>query len=737
MSLVLIISLGLRLLATAWVLALFTRVKDCWTALLVFVFGLTVCDEALEIVLKWQGAYILPSGQIDEWISLSMSGVALVIGVALGRAYVENRNTLAGLQESERRYRSLFQDSKDVVYMTSQDGTIVEVNQAGLDLFGYDADEVRRINVAQVYARPEERAVFQERMARDGYVKDYEVQLKRKDGTVVDCLLTAAVRRGPAGRVLGYHGIVRDVTELKKAQRALRESEERFRLIAQQSLVGIYMIRNGCLEFVNDAYVQFGGRPRDQLVGRGMQGMLELVHPDDRELVREQIVKKSRGDPDAKASYEFRFLRPDGEVRTLQLYSRHVEHEYDQIILGVLVDVTERKRAEEERARLEAQMRHAQKLESLGVLAGGIAHDFNNLLVGILGNASFIFDDLPEGSSTRQSVAHIIDAAERAAELVREMLAYSGRGHFLVEPVNLSVLTRDMAHLLESSISKRAVLEYALEEKLPNILADAAQMRQIIMNLLTNASEAVEDSGGTIRLSTGVIEADRQYLLDSILAEELPEGQYVFVEVADSGVGIEPRLLPRIFEPFYSTKFTGRGLGLAAVLGIVRGHKGAIKVTSRPGNGSVFRVLFPVHEDPAAIVPVASVGSPVSEMPSPTGWVLVVDDEEIVRSIARRILEREGFRVLLARDGEEGLEVFRAEHERLHAVVLDLTMPKLGGEEVFKRMRAINPRVPVLLSSGYDEQEVVGRLDHDGLAGFVQKPYRAANLLAKLRRALP
>ena len=399
----------------------------------------------------------------------------------------------------------------------------------------------------------------------------------------------------------------------------------------------------------------------------------------------------------------------------------------------VMRDITERKRAEEERKKLEAKLQQAQKLESLGVLAGGIAHDFNNLLMGVLGNADIALLELPPESPARGKLMNITTAALLAAELTKQMLAYSGKGKFVVEALKLSKLVGEMAHLLEVSISKNVVLKYDFPDDLPAIEADATQIRQVVMNLILNASEAMGEKNGVVAVSTGVIEADRSYLSETYLDENLPEGDYVSLEVADTGCGMDEQTQQKIFDPFFTTKFTGRGLGLAAVLGIVRGHGAALRIYSQPQRGTTFKVLFPASRQAVE----ESVGPSATELEwRGSGVILVVDDEETVRIATKMMLEKLGFTVLTAQDGRDALEVFRGRVDEIVAVLLDLTMPRLDGEETFRELRRIRPDVRVILSSGYNEQETTDRFAGKGLAGFLQKPYRVRQLAEKVRQVL-
>ena len=400
-------------------------------------------------------------------------------------------------------------------------------------------------------------------------------------------------------------------------------------------------------------------------------------------------------------------------------------------VIAVVRDLTERKKEEEERRAFEAQMQHAQKLESLGVLAGGIAHDFNNLLVAILGNAELALMELSPVSPVREPIQDIIQASRRAADLAKQMLAYSGKGRFVVTALDLSEMVREMSYLLEVSISKRATLKTHLATHLPCIEGDATQIRQVIMNLITNASEAIGDMDGIISLTTGVLDCTRASFAEAYLAKDLAEGLYVYLDVTDSGCGMDSATLAKVFDPFFTTKFTGRGLGLAAVHGIIRGHKGAIKIRTEKGHGASLQVLFPALAHATA----AAQGADAPPMISwrGQGTVLLVDDEETVRDVGTKMLRKMGFDVLPAKDGREAVELFRQHAGQLACVVLDLTMPHMDGEQTCQELIQIDPSVPVILASGYNEQELAQRFTGTGFAGFLQKPYQYADLLAKLR----
>ncbi len=438
---------------------------------------------------------------------------------------------------------------------------------------------------------------------------------------------------------------------------------------------------------------------------------------------------------------EIRVVRKDGSEKWEIVNGAPIYNDDGELIAGFVAfpDITERRRAEQEKLALERQMQQAQKLESLGVLAGGIAHDFNNLLMIILGSAELALEELSPMSPGRDSIQEIESACKRAAELAQQMLAYSGKGRFVIEPIDLRKLVEETAHLLEASISKKAVLRYDFAENPSTFDGDVTQIRQVIMNLITNASEAIGEESGTITLSTGAMYCDRAYLddlhpaLQANLDQPLPVGVYSYFEVSDTGCGMHAETIEKIFDPFFTTKFTGRGLGMSAILGIVRGHKGAIKVYSEIGRGTSSKILFPTGESGAGVLAAGSRAEAEAEDWRGAGTVLVADDEQRVRAVAGKLLERMGFSVLAAADGREALQLFREHVGEIACVLLDLTMPQMDGEQAFGEIRRLDPGVAVILCSGYNEQDSTQRFAGKGLAGFLQKPYRMAELRTKLK----
>jgi PAS domain S-box-containing protein len=514
----------------------------------------------------------------------------------------------------------------------------------------------------------------------------------------------------------------RDELERRVEERTaqLRESEERFRRLVAVSFEGILIHQRGTIREVNPALIALFGYPSSELVGSRLE---RLLVPGEREVVRERIRAGAEG------AFEATALRKDGSTFPVEIECGQVVHRGRAFCVCGVRDISERRNAEEERRRLERHMQEVQKLESLGVLAGGIAHDFNNLLTVILGNSRVVMEDLPVDSPMRDQLRRVRAAGEQAAGLVEQMLAYSGKPSASQIPLDLSHLVAEMLDLLRVSVSEKCMLAPDLEANLPTVDGDPSQLRQVILNLVTNASEAMQEKGGSVTLRTGTVKAEASDLAVSFGASDLPAGRYVFLEVSDAGTGMSAETRARIFEPFFTTKLSGRGLGLASVLGIVGAHGGAMTIASELGAGSIFRMLLPPSKRTAR--PKGRVGGSLGE-PTGSGRILVVDDDEEVLEVSRVFLERSGFEVLTATSGDQGIELFRACPEEIDEVILDLAMPGRDGLETFLEIRRIRSDVPVIVISGYGEGVMEERFDGQRIAGFIHKPFEPEELVAKI-----
>ena len=500
------------------------------------------------------------------------------------------------LRRSEERYRVLFEESKDMVYIATHAGNFLDINPAGVALLGHESrEELLKADIRETYLEPQDRRHFQQTIERDGFVKDYEVRLRRKDGTPITVLITASAVKDSSGKIESYRGIIRDITE---------------------------------------------------------------------------------------------------------------------------------------RRRLEQQLFQAQKMESIGTLAGGIAHDFNNILSGILGYASFMKTKLSSDHPLRGYVDTIEKGAVRAAELTSKLLAFARGGKYETKPVDLNEIVNETVNIIYRTFDKSIEVEPRLHENLPTVDADAGQIQQVLMNLLVNSRDAMPD-GGTLIIETGVDVLTAEDVKTNI---EASTGQYVTVAVIDSGIGMNREVQQRIFEPFFTTKEKGKGtgLGLAMVYGVVKNHGGFVKVYSEIGRGSTFQVYLPASGKSEEIKKKSGQtrGLHGDEL------IFVVDDEESICRFARDVFQEFGYRVLTAADGWEAIEIYQIHWREIGLVILDMIMPKSGGLETYLKMKVINPAVKALLSTGYSQNGKAQEILDRGVQGFIQKPYLAHQLLTTVRSVL-
>lgn len=577
------------------------------------------------------------------------------------------------------------------------------------------------------YILPEDS--LRKKVREQGRLQGYEYPLRTLAGREKWLLNNLFTIRDPQSGEEVIQAIAIDITERKIAEKALEEA-----LLRTESMMNNAPIiaiqgfdQDGVVRHWNRASEQLYGLSKAEMTGKRMTGTV-FNGEDAAEFERALRGVWSSGQPSAPR--EWKAFTGDGG--TLWIYSSMFPVFQQNAVSEVFrmdVDITERKAAEHDRRNLELQVQHTQRLESLGALAAGVAHEFNNILMGVLGHAELGLLTVNTPVQVEEHFRQIVTATERAAELTKRLLTYSGQAYFQFQLVDISQLVESMKSLLAVTISKKTEITYALAKDLPPLHGDAAQLHQLVLNLVANAAEAIGHAPGAISVRTGATYCDGERIAQASFAEQTHEGKYILLEVSDTGCGMDEPTLSKIFDPFFSTKFIGRGLGLSAAVGIVRAHEGLIFAESKPGQGAKFTVLFPEpgekrEEDHRA------------RFTQGKRMILLVDDEIEIRKVVGEFLEQNGYTVITAADGVEAVREFERFKNALGVVILDLKMPRMDGEETFRLLRQIDPGIRVLLLSGYAEQEATRMFAGKGISGFVQKPCHAQMLLEKIEEVL-
>jgi PAS domain S-box-containing protein len=641
----------------------------------------------------------------------------------------------AELTERNEMFQNLAEESMAGIYII-REGRYTYVNQAFADIFGYSREEIMSMDALDLI-HPDFKEYVRENIRKrlNGEVKSIHYQLKgiKKDGTVIDLEKTGTktiLRAGPA-----IIGTSLDITEEKKAEEERKRAEEQIRLQNEWLSVTLRSIgdaviatdKEGNITFMNPVAERATGWKAGEAKGRPLIEVFNIIHEITRKPAENPVERVLREGHTVGLANHTSLISKTGDELIIEDSAAPIRGANDDVIGVILVfhDATEKHRSQE-------RALHMQKLESLRVLAGGIAHDLNNLMVAVMGNAGLALRALPAGSPAREYVADIEKATEKVTNFSRQILSFTSQAAQKKEPVQLNNVVEDTAHFLMASISNTADLEYSLSDGLPAITADHQNMQQIVMNLIINASDAIGDSKGTIKVSTGKMRADRKYL-DTLHPAGLDEGDYAYIEVTDTGCGISPETRRRIFEPFFSTKFTGRGLGLAAVFGIASAHGGAIGLESEEGCGATFRVLLPVPAKPVEV----TASKPASEeIWNGIGSILLVDDEKDSLLMAKKVLEGAGYSVLTATDGSEAIKIYHKNSDSVSAVVMDLIMPHVRGDVAAKEMRKIKDDVNILLLSGYHEIDLTDINSGPGKTAILEKPYKITKLLGAVQDIL-
>jgi PAS domain S-box-containing protein len=653
--------------------------------------------------------------------------------LAIVRDIEEWKKTQEALRESEEKYRNLFQNAPIGIFQSIVEGRFLNVNPAFAQMYGYESPEdvinsVKDV-ASQLFCAPDTRTQIVEMAMKHDRLLSFENQYRRKDGSVFIGNLHMQVVRNKDGSVSHLEGFVEDITERKKAEEALRESEERYRAIFNNAAVGINLTdRQGRFIEVNSKSASIYGYTQEEL--RGLT-FYDITHPDDVETSRQDLLPLQQGQKDSYRS-EKRYVRKDGRVIWAEIsvsVLRDAAGKYGAT-LAVVVDITERKKSEQERESLQKQLLQAQKMEAIGTLAGGIAHDFNNLLQIILGYAELLLVKKEPDDPDRKRLEVIHHAARDGADLVARILTFSRKGESKARPMDLNDEIRRVEKLLRRTLPRMIQIDLLLADDLRIIDADPAQIEQVILNLGVNAQHALPEGG---RLT---IETSNVSLIDESVIARLgaKPGKYVLLTVSDTGLGMPPEVLDRIFEPFFTTKVNGEGtgLGLAMVHGIVAQHGGYVSCYSEPGMGTSFKMYFPVSS--------AELRSDLAfkgEMPAlGSETVLLVDDDDRVREMARQVIEMGGYKVLVARSGEEALVKYRERKGQISLVILDLIMPGMGGKVCLEELLRLDPDARVIVTSGYSSDALTHHKKGSGARGFVVKPYDAKGILEAIRKVL-
>jgi PAS domain S-box-containing protein len=657
---------------------------------------------------RWIHAVYVPtyvdSKQVDGWI-------AVVVDCT------DEKRTAEQLRAADQRVRALVTNSSDGIVLLDQHGNIL---LSGAPILGYTSDEWlgrNGMDLLHPEDRPEVVKTFTELVQQPGKTMTVRYRARHKGGlwrwieAICRNLLEEPV----------VHGVVvnyRDITEQQQIENSLREQAQLLDL-TQDAILSLRS--DGAIEFWNRGAEECYGWAREEAFGQIAHELLKTEFPEPLPAIKARLAE------DGFWQGELVHTKRDGnKVAVASRWAvRRAKDDQSSGYLEITTDINERKRVEK-------QLRQTQRLESLGILAGGIAHDFNNLLVGILGNASLALDVLGPTTPVRQMLEDLISTSERAASLTRQLLAYAGKEQLATQPINLSTMVRDLTRLLQTSIPKTVYLILDLQDCLPFVNGDQTQLQQVIMNLVINAVEAIpQHTPGTVTITTGARKPttdDHEHAVTPLPPEDKT---YVVLTVADTGQGMSTEIQARIFDPFYTTKFTGRGLGLAAVLGIVKAHKGAITLKTAPDAGTTFTLLLPSAGVAAPLI----ASSLSSERARGSGTILVVDDESTVRSVAQRTLEQYGYQVVLAENGHQAVDML-SDHPEIRAIILDLAMPVMTGDQAVPYLRRIHPTVPIILTSGYAEADAREQFAGAGITTFLQKPYKAATLLESIAASL-
>jgi PAS domain S-box-containing protein len=642
--------------------------------------------------------------------------------------YEELEHKIKKLEESEKKYRQLFETAMVGIYRTRiHDGKFLAANQTLAELMGYHSVDqfVKEYVTSKHYTDPKRREELLYQIRSQGRVDGFEIEMTRTDGSLVPIEISAA-----AYPELGYlEGVVVDITKRKQAEDALRESERKYSVLVQESPDAIISLdRTGNLLSFNPAAERISGFSAEQVMGKHFVKIGVLAKQSIPKALKEFALVITGIE---RPPFELTIMRKDKSDLFMEANTRLIKHKGEKSWIQVtLRDITDRKLVEAEKKRLETQLQQSQKMESIGTLAGGIAHDFNNILYSIIGYTELDLDDAERGTPLYDNLQEVLIAAHRAGDLVKQILTFSRQVDQKLKPLKVQLVVREALKLIRSSLPSTIEINQNISNTCGLVMADATQIHQVAMNLLTNAFHAMEDQGGKLEVTLKEINLDMDDLKDPAM---LP-GSYVCLTVADTGAGIDKSIIDRIFEPYFSTKEKdkGTGLGLAMVHGIVKSYGGDIRVYSEPGKGSAFYVYLPVIQTQAE----TKKNRVISPVEGGKERILLVDDEEQIVRMSQQMLERLGYHVTARTSSIETLKAFRAVPHKFDLVITDTTMPNMTGIELAKKLMEIRSDIPIIICTGFSEKISPDKATAMGIRGYVMKPIVKSELAKKIREVL-
>lgn len=638
--------------------------------------------------------------------------------------YSEIEQSRNELRVAEEKYHGIFENAIIGIFQSAPEGHFLSVNPSFARMAGFDSPEDMIGTITdidkQFFCDSSDRERFENLIEAEGYVYNLEYRIRQQSGDPIWISVNALAVRDTNDTILYYEGTSIDITMRKNAEEALRDSIELFRGLTEQPLVGVYLVQDDIVRYVNDAFARTLGYEPWEIIDT--MGPLDLVVPEDRHHVAENIRLRIDGFTD-NLFYEFRMVRKDGARRDVESYSSQITYHGAPAILGILLDATERKH-------LEAQFIHSQKMDAIGQLAGGIAHDFNNILSVIIGASSLVKMRIDKENLLVRYVDQTISAAQKAAQLTKSLLAFSRKQQIDLQPVDLNNTVKNAKKLLSRLITEDIEFESILSDEPLTVQADRLQIEQIMMNLITNARDAITDKG-KITIMTGNAVIDGKFVEFHGFGKP---GAYATISVIDTGHGMDGETRSRIFEPFFTTKEVGRGtgLGLSIIYGIIKQHNGFIVVESQKGAGSTFVVYLPLVSPDTECAGKESAVQPLGGFEK----ILVAEDEQMLRSLIRDILESHGYSVLMAVDGEEALEIYRNNLDAIDLSILDVVMPKKNGKEVYDEIMELRPDAKVLFCSGYSRDIMLQKGVIDKEMNLLHKPVTPIELLMMVRDIL-